>query len=204
MSVAAILLAAGQSRRMGAFKPLLPFGRESAAEACIRYLLEGGAETLIVVTGHRREELLQRLSHLPVSFAVNPEPESEMGESIARGVRAMPDETEAILIALVDHPAVPPEVPRGLIHEWRRTGMKLLVPEHAGRGGHPVLIDGSLRRELLELDERTGLRALFERHKAAVLRVPVDSPYVARDMDTWDDYRALYREVFNTEPPAVG
>ncbi|HYO90797.1 MAG TPA: nucleotidyltransferase family protein [Pyrinomonadaceae bacterium] len=203
MSIAAILLAAWQSRRMGAFKPLLPFGDATVAERCVSYLLEGGAERLVVVTGHRGEEVRRVLSHLPVKFAVNPEAESEMGRSIARGVEELPDETEAILVALVDQPAVPPDVPRALIHEWRRTGARLLVPEHAGRGGHPVLLDASLRAELLSLDGQGGLRALFDRHRQEVLRVRVESPYIARDMDTWDDYRALFREVFGAEPPAV-
>ncbi|HKS28065.1 MAG TPA: nucleotidyltransferase family protein [Pyrinomonadaceae bacterium] len=201
MSVAAILLAAGQSRRMGAFKPLLPFGDVTVAEGCVRYLLEGGADKVVVVTGTRAEEVGRALSHLPVKFAFNSEAESEMGVSIARGVEALPHETEAILVALVDQPAIPPEVPRALIREWRQTSARLLVPEHAARGGHPVLIDASLRSELMRLDAQGGLRALFDRHREEVSRVPVESPYIARDMDTWDDYRALYREVFGTEPP---
>lgn len=186
---------------MGRFKPLLPFGDKTVAEACAAYLLAGGAQSVVVVTGHRGEEVRERLSHLPLSFAVNPKSESEMGESIARGVEALPHETEAVLVALVDQPAIAPAVPRALIREWRGTGARLLVPEHAGRGGHPVLIDGTLRSELLNLDAGRGLRALFDRHAGEVFRVPVDSSYIARDMDTWDDYRALYREVFDTEPP---
>jgi molybdenum cofactor cytidylyltransferase len=203
MSVAAILLAAGQSRRMGAFKPLLPFGSVTVAECCARYLLEGGVGRVVVVIGYRREELQASLSHLPVSFAVNPETKSEMGASIARGVLELPRETEAILIALIDQPAIPPEVPRVLIDEWRRTGARLLVPEHAGRGGHPVLLDGSLRQELLHLDPQRGLRALFDQYRAETLGVAVASPYIARDMDTWDDYRALYEEVFKAPAPPV-
>ncbi|MBD0372953.1 MAG: nucleotidyltransferase family protein [Pyrinomonadaceae bacterium] len=202
MSVAAILLAAGQSRRMGAFKPLLPFGDETVAERCVRYLREGGAEEVLVVTGHRSEEVRRALQHLPVSFALNAEAESEMGESIKRGVAELPDETDAILIALVDQPAIPPEVPQALIEEWRRTRARLLVPEYAGRGGHPVLLDATLRPELLNLDRQRSLRALFDKHREEVSRVPVESPYIARDMDTWDDYRALYLEVFRREPPA--
>jgi molybdenum cofactor cytidylyltransferase len=142
------------------------------------------------------------LSHLPISFAVNPEAESEMGESIARGVEQLSDETEAILIALVDQPAIPPHVPEALIREWKHKEARLLVPEYAGRGGHPVLVDGSLRAELLNLDPQRGLRALFDRHRREVARLQVGSPYIARDMDTWDDYRALHREVFHVEPPA--
>jgi molybdenum cofactor cytidylyltransferase len=188
---------------MGAFKPLLSFGDETVAERCTRYLLEGGAEQVVVVVGHRREEVRRALSHLPVSFAVNPETLSEMGESIARGVAELSDETKAILIALVDQPAIPHDVPRALIQEWKRTGAPLLVPEHAGRGGHPVLVDSSLRAELLKLDTQGGLRSLFDKHRGEVLRVRVASPYIARDMDTWDDYRALYKEVFKTEPPVA-
>jgi CTP:molybdopterin cytidylyltransferase MocA len=188
---------------MGAFKPLLPFGDCTVAEASVRYLMEGGADEVVVVTGHRGEEVRRALSHLPVSFAVNTEAESEMGASIARGVKELPRETAAILVALVDQPAIPSDVPRALIREWQRAGARLLVPQHEGRGGHPVLIDAGLRAELLSLDEQGGLRALFDRHRREVSRVPVESPYIARDMDTWDDYRALFRELFGAEPPAT-
>jgi molybdenum cofactor cytidylyltransferase len=199
--IAAILLAAGRSRRMGAFKPLLPFGNRLVVEACIGNLLEGGVEEIVVVTGHRADEIRERLAHLPVSFAVNAEAESEMSVSIARGVEQIPNHAEAVFIALVDQPAIPPEVIRLLIAERRRTGAHLVQPEHKGRGGHPVLIDLNFREELLNLDSQRGLRALFEIHRETALRVPVASPYVVRDMDTWDDYRALYLEVFGTEPP---
>jgi CTP:molybdopterin cytidylyltransferase MocA len=201
MSIAAILLAAGQSRRMGAFKPLLPFGDRTVVECCVRYLIEGGAERVVVVVGHRQEEMRASLSHLPVGIAVNADAESEMGVSIARGVEQLSMETKAILIALVDQPAIPPEVPQALINEWRQTGARLVVPSHAGSGGHPVLLDSTLREELLNLDREQGLRALFDAHRAEVVRVPVASPYIARDMDTWDDYSSLYEEVFAASPP---
>jgi CTP:molybdopterin cytidylyltransferase MocA len=200
-SVAAILLAAGRSRRMGAFKPLLPFGDQTVVEACINHLAEGGVGTISVVLGHRAGEMRERLSHLPVTFAVNTDAESEMGVSIALGVEQLPAEAKTILIALGDQPAIPAEVIRFLISERVRTGACLVVPQHEGRGGHPVLIDGSFREELLRLDAERGLRALFDAHRDEVLRPAVASPYVARDMDTWDDYRALHEDVFGVAPP---
>ncbi|PYS82586.1 MAG: hypothetical protein DMF70_07865, partial [Acidobacteria bacterium] len=103
------------------------------------------------------------------------------------------------LLALVDHPAVPSEVIRIVTKEWKR-GATLVQPEHAGRGGHPVLIDMAYRDELLVLDPAQGLRALFAAHREKVRRVPVESPYVARDMDTWEDYRRLHRDVFDITP----
>lgn len=201
-SVAAILLAAGRSRRMGAFKPLLPFpGDRTVVEACIDNLQSGGVETIIVVLGHRADEVRERLCALPVLFALTVEAESEMGASIARGVEKLPLGVETILVALCDQPAIPPKVIRFLLTERERTQARLVVPEFEGRGGHPVLLDSSFRSELLGLGAAGGLRALFDAHRTEVLRVGVDSAYVARDMDTWDDYRALYLELFGAQPP---
>ena len=199
--IAAILLAAGQSKRMGAFKPLLPFGSKTVIESCIDYLHRGGVQTIVVVLGHGAEAIRDKLKDLPVQFAFNPDPASEMAESIACGVRELPPDCPATLIALTDHPAIPPEVVIGLIDNWQRTGAKLLMPEFEGRGGHPVLVDLAFRDELLHLDSRRGLWALFEANRDQVLRLPANSPFVARDIDTWDDYRALHRQAFGAEPP---
>jgi molybdenum cofactor cytidylyltransferase len=197
----AILLAAGRSRRMGAFKPLLAFGESTVIESCISNLQEGGVKRVVVVVGHRGDEIRGRLAHLPVRFAVNTDAESEMGASIARGGEMIPEGTEALFVALCDQPAVAPESIRLLIDERRRTGARLVVPEYQESGGHPVLLDHSLREELLNLDPQRGLRALFDAHREEVLRVRVASPYVARDMDTWEDYVALHEEVFGARPP---
>ncbi|HEX8475157.1 MAG TPA: nucleotidyltransferase family protein [Pyrinomonadaceae bacterium] len=199
--VAAILLAAGRSRRMGAFKPLLPFPRErTVAEACIENLRGAGVGEIVVVVGHRAAEMRERLAHLGVRFATNAEAESEMGVSIARGVELVSDEADAVLVALVDTPAVAPESIRKVIEARRRERARLVVPTFAGRGGHPVLVGLEFREALLHLDAEKGLRALFEAHAGEVLRLEVASPYIARDMDTWEDYRALYAEIFGYPP----
>ena len=183
---------------MGAFKPLLPFGNRTVIECCIDSLREAGVETIVVVLGHRGDDLREKLTG--VSFAVNPDPDSEMGASIAAGVRELPDDAEATLIALADHPAVPSSVVSTVIQEWSQ-GARIVAPTWQGRGGHPVLVDLSFKPELLKLTESGGLRALFESHREAVKRVPVDSPFIARDMDTWDDYQALHREVTGAPAP---
>jgi molybdenum cofactor cytidylyltransferase len=206
--VAAVLLAAGRSRRMGAFKPLLPFGAQTVIETCVNNLIAAGVGEVIVVVGHRAEEVRARLSHLPVRFAFNRESGSEMGVSIARGVEELSPGDDAagasaILIALADHPAVAAGEIEEVIAAHRRTGARLVVPVWEGRGGHPVLVGRSLRAALLNLDDMGGLRALFEGHAGEVLRLPVASPFVARDMDTWEDYRALHEEIFGVPPPVT-
>lgn len=201
-NISAVLLAAGRSRRMGAFKPLLPFGGVSVAERCVENLRAAGANEIVVVIGHRAEDVRAALAHLEpfVRFALNDDAESEMGVSIARGVEQVATNARAILVALVDQPATPPEAVRSLIEAWS-VGARLVVPVWQGRGGHPVLVDLALRVELLNLVRREGLRALFNARREEVVRLNVGSPYVARDMDTWDDYVALHTETFGCMPP---
>jgi molybdenum cofactor cytidylyltransferase len=198
--VAAIILAAGLSRRMGAFKPLLPFGDSTVIESCINNIRSAGVDEIIVVTGHRADNVRAQLEHCQVTFTTNPKPESEMSVSIALGVEQVPDDTRAVLITPVDHPAVPPEIIKSVIDEWRRSGTRLVQPEYEARGGHPVLVDLSYRDELLHLNPQTGLRSLFAAHREQVRRIPVSSPLVARDMDTWEDYLDLHLAVFGRKP----
>lgn len=187
---------------MGAFKPLLPFGDSTVIEACIASLQDGGVATVVVVVGQdsAAEKLKNHLAGANVTLAINPEPESEMGDSIACGVVQLPHQTQAVLITPADHPAVPPEVVAHLIEEWQ-SGAKLVMPTFENRGGHPVLLDISLRDELLTLDPQSGLKKLFQAHSGLVRRIAVKSKYIARDIDTWDDYRVLHEEVFGVSPP---
>ena len=199
--IAAIILAAGRSRRMGAFKPLLPFGNQTVIEACIDYLHRGGVptESIVLVLGHRSQDVINQLGDSPVQFALNLDPDSQMTASIHAGLQKVLT-ANAVLITLADHPAVPPTVVSQLIDAWRK-GAKLVVPTWHDRGGHPVLVDLSFRQELQNLDRNLGLKALFNAHRSEVKRLPVDSPFIARDMDTWDDYVALHTEIFGTAPP---
>lgn len=183
---------------MGAFKPLLPFGDKTVIETCINYLREGGTENIIVVLGHRANEIRDHIKN--VTIAINPDPESEMGASIAAGIKGLPETAKAVIIALVDHPAVPAKVVSNLITEWQN-GSRIVIPTYQNRGGHPVLVDLTLKTELLSLDRTGGLRSLFQTHQNDLKRLPVDSPFIARDMDTWDDYRALHEEVVGHPPP---
>jgi CTP:molybdopterin cytidylyltransferase MocA len=202
--VSAIVLAAGHSSRMGAFKPLLPFGPRTVIETCIENLRTGGAGDVVVVVGDdsRAQKIRQCLENAAVAFAVNPDAQSEMSASIACGVRALCGAPGAVLVNPVDHAAVPPEVAALLINEWRN-GARLVKPTWQSRGGHPVLIDLEFCDELLRLDSSAGLKTFFNAHQAQVRRVPVSSNYIIRDMDTWDDYCALHRDVFGTPPPAL-
>jgi molybdenum cofactor cytidylyltransferase len=201
-TIAAVLLAAGRSERMSAFKPLLPFGKTTVVESCVDYLKAAGVETIVVVLGHRANEVRQQLRQTSVTFALNPAAKSEMSDSIRCGVQTLPPDMAATLVALVDHPAIPPAVVATLISAWEN-GAQLIIPTYRGRGGHPVLIDLRYRAELEQLEPSRGLRSLFENHPASVCRLEMTSPYIARDMDTWDDYISLHQDVFGQAPPGL-
>lgn len=198
--VAAILLAAGRSRRMGAFKPLLPFGTQTVIESSVANLRAGGVNDIVIVVGHRGDEIRQHLKTAGVSFVFNPNPDTPMGVSIALGVAEVGEQFGAVLIAPADHPAIPGRTIKLILHEWE-LGATLVQPEYEGRGGHPVLIDRTYFDELLHLDSERGLRGFFEQHRQDSRRLPVNSPMIARDMDTWEDYVALHQEVFGIPPP---
>jgi len=202
LKAAAIVLAAGQSSRMGAFKPLLPFGTKTVIETCIDNLRDGGVRSVVVVIGEneRAAALRHQLEAYELTFAVNSNPDSEMNASIACGVSALPAETKAVVINPVDHAAVPAAVVRLLIDAWQN-GAVLVKPTWNQRGGHPVLVDLRFRHQLQNLDPNGGLKAFFMAHQSLVHRIEVKTNLVARDMDTWDDYVALHREVFGVQPP---
>ena len=125
-----------------------------------------------------------------------------MSVSIELGLTEISPGARAILITPVDHPAVPSSITRSLIGKWR-AGAKLIQPEFEGKGGHPVLIDLAFRDELVGLPAKAGLREFFANHRQEVLRLPVDSPFVAQDMDTWDDYVNLHKAVFGHKAAGI-
>jgi molybdenum cofactor cytidylyltransferase len=198
--VAAILLAAGRSRRMGAFKPLLPFGHQTVIESSVANLRAGGATDIIVVVGHRGGEIRDKLQTAEVTFAFNSNADTPMGVSIGLGVAQVSEQCGAVLITPADHPAIPGDTIKLIVNEWER-GAALVQPEYKGHGGHPVLVDRKYFDELLHLDSKRGLRGFFEQHRPETRRLPVSSPFIARDIDTWEDYVALHQEVLG-QPPA--
>jgi molybdenum cofactor cytidylyltransferase len=185
---------------MGAFKPLLPFGTQTVIESSVANLRAGGVTDVVVVIGHRGDEIRQQLKRAGVSFVVNPDPDTAMGASIALGVAEVGEQFGAVLIAPADHPAIPADTIKVILRAWE-LGATLVQPEYEGRGGHPVLVDRKYFDELLHLDAERGMRGFFERHRPETRRLPVNSPMIARDLDTWEDYAALHWDVFGVPPP---
>jgi molybdenum cofactor cytidylyltransferase len=190
--VAAILLAAGESSRMGQLKALLPWQGRTLLEHQVGALAAGGADRVIVVVGHHSQRLCPLLVDLKdVSCVYNPNYLAGKTTSIKSGVAALQGERPHTLLLLnVDQPRSAETI--GLLLEAHRSESALLtIPDFRGKGGHPIIIDASLLEEVLAIEEDTqGMKAVMQRHAGQTRRVAVDRPEVLWDLNTPEQYRA--------------
>ena len=191
--VAAIVLAAGTSSRMGDFKQLLPFGSKTIVETTVETAVASSADEVVVVVGHRADDVAAAVARLGVRVVRNDAYLDGMSSSIKAGVRAVGDEVDAVMICLGDQPHVPVAVFDAVLDAYRASGAPVVVPTIAGDTGHPVVFDHSLRDEMLAVDSSQGMRSVTYAHRSETLRVPVDTVAVLDDIDTPDDYERLRR-----------
>jgi molybdenum cofactor cytidylyltransferase len=185
----AVVLAAGESRRMGAPKQLLRFGGKTVLQAVVDALLACPLAGVTVVLGHRAEEIGATLGDRPVRVAVNEAYGDGMLSSVRAGLRALPADATAFLICLGDQPSVDPEVVSRLLDAHRRRGAGIVIPVWRGKRGHPALIHLRHREEIEALSPDLGLKGLMRSHPEDTVEVEVETPAILDDLDTPEDYR---------------
>jgi molybdenum cofactor cytidylyltransferase len=183
--IAAVVLAAGLSRRMGRRKVLL----EIDGKPLVRWAVEGlvgQVDEIVVVTGPADVAVRATLAGLAVRLAENPRPEDGQGTSIAAGVVALRAGTEAVVVALGDQPWLPPGVVPALIDTFRRSRQAIVAPVYRGAQGNPVLFAASVFDELRALTGDAGARRVVQREarRVAQLALDVEMPL---DVDTPED-----------------
>jgi len=186
--ITALILAAGESRRMGRAKLLLPFGKKTMIETVISYVAQSQAEHILVILGADAAEIKNKIKNLPVSTVVNPNYKQGMLSSIKCGFRNLPEKTEAVLVCLGDQPSIPSTVADQIIETYRRTKKGIVIPVYKNERGHPVLIDVKYKKEVEGLDPAIGLRQLVYNQPQDTIEVKVDTPSILRDIDSVDDY----------------
>jgi molybdenum cofactor cytidylyltransferase len=197
--IAAIILAAGESRRMGFPKALLPYPRPDGSETTfLGHLLDvmnrSRAEPIVVVLGHEGERIRSSLS--PASWGrarpiVNERYREGMLTSILSGLEEVEKSpAEGCLVLPVDHPDVSPEIVDLLIGRYEQTPRPILLPVFQGRRGHPVLFSRAVFDEIRRAPESVGARQVVWDHQGDLLEVEVQDPGIGRDVDTPGDYRS--------------
>ncbi len=196
--VAAILLAAGLSTRMGTPKPLLPWDGRTLAEYQVAQLVAAGAAQVIVVTGHARAEVERVLAGTEARLVHNPRYAEGRAGSVRVGAAAVQEPVAAVLTLNVDQPR-PAELIRALIAAHLAGGAAITVPVWAGRRGHPAVFAGTLLPELRAVtEEGEGLRAVRRAHTAQTREVDLGDPRVLVDINTPESYREA-RRLFGLE-----
>lgn len=187
--ISAILLAAGESRRMGSAKALLPYqGQTFIARICNAFLT-AGVDELIVVLGARADELRQALPiHPKLRTVVNSRYSLGQLSSLMVGIGALSPESEAVLVNLVDHPLIAAETMKALIDSFRAAPLPILIASYQGKRGHPVLFSSQVYGEILAAPLDQGAKIVVRKDPARVREIPLDDPGILADIDTPEDY----------------
>lgn len=190
-----LILAAGYSSRMGAFKPLLPIGDATAIERVADTLRQAGIKQIIGVTGFQRERLNAIFAGKEIVEAYNQDFEQGMFTSIKKGIRTALDAAssmpEGFFLMLVDCPLVPPEVLRLILEKHKENPEAFIVPCYHGKKGHPLFIPIRYAEEILTYDGDGGLKAITNRHEDKLIRLEVGLESVVLDMDTPEGYEEI-------------
>lgn len=197
---AAVLLAAGEARRMGRPKQLLDWGGVPLVTAQVHALLDGGCAPVIVVLGAHAalvEEKIPRRAD--VQRVTNRQWHAGRSSSLRCGARLVPDRADAVVIASVDQPVRPATI-QLLSAALRETADALIaVPRHLGKNGHPPLLHAQLLPALRSVTERTeGVRALRRRYAAETIFLEVNDPFVRLNLNTpaaYEQARELAHEL---------
>jgi len=192
--LAAVILAAGESRRMGTPKALVPYRQRTFLE----HLLEVSQHPRIAVTrivlGAQANEIQEKLSLDPATVVLNPEWQKGQLSSVQAALKSLPaeattkaglpaEELDGMLLLLVDQPLITAALVTLLIGKFYQSGKLIVVPTHRGRRGHPVIFSSQLFPELLAAPADLGARVVVWRHVAELVEVPTEEEGVVLNLN---------------------
>jgi len=202
VSFCGVILAAGESSRMGRDKALLPWPPDSAATAFGETFLSAAirlfapfVDIVLVVAGKNADQLAPIVYAQGASLVVNPDPARGQFSSLQVGLHEVLNRgRDAAMITLVDRPPVKVETLQYLIEQFEqgaRNALWAVVPEYQGKHGHPILAGREMIEAFLRAPATSNAREIEHAHQDKIAYVPVDDPFVASNVDTPDQYAAL-------------
>jgi molybdenum cofactor cytidylyltransferase len=185
----AVILAAGESKRMGLPKMLLTFSGRTMIEKVITNVSESKIDKIIVVLGAYREALIELISKLPVKYCYNDNYKKGMLSSVQCGFRNLSSVCRAVLVFQGDQPLITSNAINEVIEAYLSSGKGIVIPVYKGRRGHPLLIDIKYRDEIEKLNPDKGLRSLACMFSDDVLEVDTNESGILTDFDTYEQYK---------------
>ncbi len=177
---------------MGRDKACLGYNNSTFLETILNNLAEAGVERVAVVLGHHAEEIRRSVNLKGAEAVMNPDYRLGQTSSLQMGLKAVESpELEAIVLCLVDHPAVSAQTFRRLIDAFCESHAPVVIPTHQGRRGHPVVIGRQLFDELKSLGPDAGANTVVRKHREATQFVEVNDPGILLDIDDPESYRRL-------------
>jgi molybdenum cofactor cytidylyltransferase len=192
-ALGAIVLAAGEARRMGGRpKPLIERDGVPLVRRVVQALLEAGVGDVVVMVGHCADEIAWVLTDLPVRVVVNEAYSSGHVSSLRKGIVALPDSVAVTLVALADQPLLETTDVTALLEAWARRGTaRAMVPRVQDRRGHPVLLEASACSEILRGDAGYGAREWLDEHPDEVAWFDSDNVHFVEDVDYPEDLERI-------------
>jgi molybdenum cofactor cytidylyltransferase len=187
--ISAIVLAAGQSKRMGQQKMLMPWGQTTVIGKVVSTLLEAGIMEVCVVTGGNQAELKETLGAYEISYTHNKDfANGEMLTSVQVGLESLGETSEAVLIVLGDQPQIKVKVIQEIVKRYGSTHHKIMVPSYQMHRGHPWLLEKTYWQEIQNLKPPETLRNFLKAHQEVIDYMTTDSQSIIQDLDTQADY----------------
>ncbi|HVO93245.1 MAG TPA: nucleotidyltransferase family protein [Terriglobales bacterium] len=193
--IIAVVLAAGESSRMGRPKALLPIDGQTFIERIVAALQQTAVARVVVVLGHNAEEMKRRIEHLPVEIVVNPDYKLGQLSSLQAALRHLQTDAtcDAMLVHLVDHPYIDPALVERMIQRFYQARKPIVVPRWRGKRGHPVIFSRALFDELLAAPMDQGAKAVVNAHRGETLEIDSEDEGITLDIDTPELYRQHVR-----------
>ncbi|MGA8012354.1 MAG: nucleotidyltransferase family protein [Candidatus Acidiferrales bacterium] len=197
--LAAIILAGGESRRMGVPKALLPYRGKTFVEHLLEVTRHPRVGVTRIVVGAHANEIREKLSAHAVEIVVNADWAKGQLSSIQAGIRSLPDGgNDGMILAPVDHPIVSAPLVAQLIEQFDSSGKAIVLPTYKGRRGHPLIFRASIYPELLATSAEVGARQVVWAHADDVLEVPTEEEGVILNLN---DPEALERALGSSGYP---
>ena len=201
--ISAVILAAGESRRMGKQnKLLLPIGGEALLVKLVASVCASDVGQVLVVIGHEAEKIRRELNEFPLNFVYNPNFSEGMTTSIKYGVKVVSHECDGLLICLGDMPFINTSEINKLIHAYAKNRIKgeglIVVPVFKRQRGNPVLFSIEFKNDILEHKIESGFKEVIMKNSDSVMEIEMDDEKMLLDVDTMEDYQSV-SDLFVTE-----
>ena len=188
----AIVLAAGESRRMGKPKPLLRFGEKTFLEQIISVLRLSDVDRITVILGAEARTIQRSIDLSGTDIVINKDYRKGQLSSLTAGLKNAPPQTDAILVCLVDNPFITATIVNQIVATFRETNSPIVVPVFNGKRGHPVLFSRSLFKELINAPAEEGARHVVYSNEDKVVEIRTSDGNIVVSIDTPEDYRSYF------------